>query len=90
MMIKTSHSCMPKKLLERTMSNMPGGTWIVMEGQVEKEYPPLVCISNKYNKKSLYFLQQGEQDAHQGGIPMSPSTHTNTVTSGCAILKDHR
>ena len=57
MMIKTSHSRTPKKWLERTMSDMPGGTWIVMEGQDEKENVPLICIGYKYNKKkTLVFL----------------------------------
>ena len=47
MMIKTSHLHSPKKWLEKTMSNMPGGTWIVMEGINEKEKLPLICIGYK-------------------------------------------
>ena len=50
MMIKSSHSRTPKKWLESTMLDMPGGTWIVLEGRDEKEHVPLVCIGYKYNK----------------------------------------
>ena len=39
-MIKSSHSCMPKKWLESTMLDMLGGTWIVLEGRDEKEDVP--------------------------------------------------
>ena len=35
------------------MNNMPGGTWIAMEGIDEKEDIPLICIGYKYNKKTL-------------------------------------
>ena len=45
--IKTAHSRIPKKFLEETMKDFPGGTWIVMEGRAEKEDVPLVCIGYK-------------------------------------------
>ena len=50
-MIKPSHSRTPKKWLDNTMSDMPGGTWIIMEDIDEKEDLPLICIGYKYNKK---------------------------------------
>ena len=55
MMIKTSHSCAPKKWFKNAMSDMPGGSWIVMEGIDEIENLPLICISYNYSKK-LYIL----------------------------------
>ena len=36
MIIKTAHSRSPKKWLDQTMKDMPGGTWIVLEGTTEE------------------------------------------------------
>ena len=70
MMIKTSHSRTPKKWLEKTMRNMPGGTWIVMEGIDEKEDLPLICIGYKYNKKkTLVFLMTKGAGSTEKGEP---------------------
>ena len=43
------------------MLDMPGGTWIVLEGRDEKEDEPLVYIGYKYNKKKtlLFFTAKG-------------------------------
>ena len=51
--IKNGHSRCPKAFLETTMSDFPGGTWIVLEGHAEKEGIDLVCIGYKYNKKKV-------------------------------------
>ena len=53
MMVKTAHSRCPKKFLEDTMKEFPGGTWITMEGRAEKEDVQLICIGYKYNKKKV-------------------------------------
>ena len=66
-MIKTSHLRTPKKWLEKTMRNMPGGTWIVMEGIDEKEDLPLIYIGYKYNKKPLvFFMTKGVGTTEKG------------------------
>ena len=55
--VKTAHSRSPKKFLEETMADMPGGTWIVLEGRAEKEGVDLVSLGYKYNcKKVLTFV----------------------------------
>ena len=53
LMIKTRHSRSPKKFLEDKMKEMPGGTWIVLEGRAEKEGVDLVSLGYKYNKKKV-------------------------------------
>ena len=50
------------------MLDMPGGTWIVLEGRDEKEDEPLVYIGYKYNKKkSLIFLTKKRADSTEKG-----------------------
>ncbi len=44
MMMKTAYSRSPKKFLEKTMKDFPGGTWITMEGRPEKKEVDLVCV----------------------------------------------
>ena len=57
MHIKTAHRRCPKAFLEKQMQDMPGGTWIVLEGRAVKEGVDLVSIGYKYNKKKvLVFL----------------------------------
>ena len=34
--VKTAHSRSPKKYLDETMKDFPGGTWISLEGRAEK------------------------------------------------------
>jgi len=53
MMVKTAYSRSPKKFLEETMKDFPGGTWITMEGKPEKEEVESVCVGYKYNKKKV-------------------------------------
>ena len=49
------------------MSDMPGGTWIVMEGIDEKEDLSLICIGYKYNKKTLlFFMTKGAGTTEKG------------------------
>ena len=36
MMVKTAHSRSPKKFLDETMKDFPGGTWITLEGRAQK------------------------------------------------------
>ena len=54
-MVKTSHSRTPKKFLDETMKDFPGGTWITLTSSLQKdgENIELVCIGYKYNKKSV-------------------------------------
>ena len=57
MHVKTVHRRCPKEFLEREMKDMPGGTWVVLEGRAKKEGLDLVTIGYKYNKKKvLVFL----------------------------------
>ena len=53
MMVKTAHSRSPKKFLDETMKDFPGGTWITLEGRAQKEGIDLVCVGYKYNKKTV-------------------------------------
>ena len=81
MMIKSSHSRTPKKWLESTMLDMPGGTWIVLEGRGAKGDVPLVCIGYKYNKKkTLVFLTTKGAGSTEKGDPYearSPDKYRN-------------
>ena len=53
MNIKTAQRRCPKAFLEQQMQDMPGGTWIVLEGRAVKEGVDLVSIRYKYNKKCV-------------------------------------
>ena len=53
MLVKTAHSRSPKKFLDETMKDFPGGTWITLEGRAQKEGIDLVCAGYKYNKKTV-------------------------------------
>lgn len=53
MIVKTAHIRSAKKLLNETMKDMPGGTWIVLKASIEKLTRKLVCIGYKYNKKTV-------------------------------------
>ena len=56
MVIKTAFRCSPKKYLELTMLDYPGGTWLVLKGKTHKNVE-LLCIGYKYNfKKVLTFV----------------------------------
>ena len=52
MVIKKSFRCSPKKYLESTMIDYPGGTWLVFEVKTHKKVE-LLCIGYKYNCKNL-------------------------------------
>ena len=68
--IEIAHSSTPKKILEETMKDFPGGTWIVMEGHAEIEDVLLVCIGYKYNlKKVLLCLSTKGVGSTQPGEP---------------------
>ena len=68
--VKTNHSRIPKKYLEDTMKDFPGGTWITLEGRAEKEEVDLVCIGYKYNKKKvLTFICTKGAGSTKGGEP---------------------
>ena len=70
MMIKSSHSRTPKKWFKSTMLDMPGGTWIVLEGRDGIEDVPLVYIGYKYNKKkTLIFLTTKGAGSTEKGEP---------------------
>ena len=51
--VKTLHSRTPKKFIEETVNDFPGGTWITLTGKTERECVDLVCIGFKYNKKTV-------------------------------------
>jgi len=36
MLVKTAYSRSPKKFLDETMKDFPGGTWIILEGRAQK------------------------------------------------------
>ena len=50
--VKMNHGRSPKAWLEEKMSNFPGGTWIVLQGQTRK-HADLLCIGYKYNKSKV-------------------------------------
>ena len=52
--IKTAHSRSPKFWLDENMKDFPGGTWIVLEGELEKEGIDLICVGYEYNKKRVF------------------------------------
>ena len=65
--IKTAHSRSPKFWLEDKMKDMPGGTWIVLEGKPEKD---LICVGYKYNKKKvLTFVMTRGAGSTKAGEP---------------------
>ena len=68
MIIKTAHSRSLKKWLDQTMKDMPGGTWIVLEGTTEELNRKLVCIGYKYNKKTVltFILTRGAGSSEPG------------------------
>jgi len=68
MMVKTAYSRSPKKFLEETMKDFPGGTWITMEGRPEKEEVNLVCVGYKYNKKKVltFVMTKGAGSTRMG------------------------
>ena len=69
-MVKTAHSRSPKSFLEEHMKNMPGGTWIVLEGRAEKEGVDLVSLGYKYNrKKVLTFIFSKGAGSTVPGLP---------------------
>ena len=49
--IKNGYSKTPKKYLEETMKDFPGGTWITLESEIDNV--SLVCIGFKYNKRNV-------------------------------------
>ena len=53
MVIKNAHTRSPKKFFEEHMADMPGGTWIVMEGHATRENVDLILIGYKYNKRKV-------------------------------------
>eukprot|EP00978_Attheya_sp_CCMP212_P010589 scaffold25751_cov57-Attheya_sp.AAC.2 len=61
MIIKTGHTLSPKKWLDDTMKDFPGGTWIVLEGRANPEGQDLVCIGYTYNNKKVltFVMTQG-------------------------------
>ena len=70
MNLKTSHSRSPKKFLEDTMKDYPGGTWIVMEAKTANTEANLLCIGYKYNKKKvLCFVMTRGAGSTRPGVP---------------------
>ena len=51
--VNTAHSRSPKKYLDETMKDFPGGTWITLETRAEKEEVGLISVGHKYNKKNV-------------------------------------
>ena len=51
--VKTAHSRSPKKWMEETMKDMPGGVWITMAGECKRTGVELFCLGYKYNKKKV-------------------------------------
>ena len=68
--IKQGNARSPKKFLEETMEDFPGGTWIVLESEDGATGIDLVCISYKYNnKKVLIFILSKEAGLTSEGEP---------------------
>ena len=65
-MIKTGYSKTPKKYLEETMKDFPGGTWITLETEIDSV--SLVCIGYKYNKRNIltFIFTKGAGSTAQG------------------------
>ena len=69
MVIKTAFRRSPKKYLESTMLDYPGGTWLVLEGKTHKNVD-LLCIGYKYNcKKTLTFVSTRGAGSTLAGKP---------------------
>ncbi|OEU07290.1 hypothetical protein FRACYDRAFT_251072 [Fragilariopsis cylindrus CCMP1102] len=49
MITKTAHIQSPKKVVDDTMQDFPGITWIVIECTTEELNYKLMCIGQKYN-----------------------------------------
>ena len=68
MIIKTAHVQSPKKWLDETMKDIPGGTWIVLKGTTEELNHKLACIGYKYIKKTVlaFILTRGAGSSEPG------------------------
>ena len=68
--VKTAHSRFPKKFLDDTMKEFPGGTWITMRGKCGRTGVELVAIGYKYNsKKVLSFVTTVGAGSTEKGRP---------------------
>ena len=68
--VKTAHSRFPKKFMDNTMKNYPGGTWITMRGKCGRTGVELVAIGYKYNsKKVLCFVTTVGAGSTKKGCP---------------------
>ena len=52
MVVKTNHDRFPKAWLCEQMEDLPGGTWILLEGRTKKEVD-LLSIGYKYNSSAV-------------------------------------
>ena len=52
MVVKTNYGRFPKAWLCEKMEDLPGGNWIVLEGQTKKE-DDLLSIGYKYNSSAV-------------------------------------
>ena len=87
--IKTSHSCSPKKWLNATMKDMPGRTLIVLKGAIEELNCNLARIGCKHNKKIVlnFALTQGAGSS-EPGVPYEarfPDKHGNLCVRHVAL-----
>ena len=66
--MKTAHARFPKKFLEKEMKEMPGGTWITMEGTCGRTGTRLVAMGYKYNKKKVlqFVITRGAGSTEKG------------------------
>ena len=66
--IKQGNARSPKKFLEETMKDFPGGIWIVLEAEDGATGIDLVCIGYKYNKKKVltFILSKGAGSTLEG------------------------
>ena len=66
--IKTAHARYPKKFLESAMKNWPGGSYLVMEGEIDGDV--LYAVGYKYCKaKTLCFLFTEGASSTEPGEP---------------------
>ena len=50
---KTGHGRSPRRFFEEKMKDMPGGTWIVLEGRAKKESVDLVTLGYSTTRKQF-------------------------------------
>jgi hypothetical protein len=81
--VKTAYSRFPRKFLEKTMAEWPGGTWLVLEGKGH-EGVDLLAIGYKYNsRKVLSFITTKGAGNTEPGVPYEARWTDNKGNTRC-------